>query len=381
MRVATVHADAVARDRELKPEIAATNPENGIPIRDLVELELRTEEGRELTSRAFPLVADLDALPEEAAIDFLRTIFEGGPRFLSRLAAARPFETDEGLIGAAHELGRSLDPDAQIELLDAHPRIGADPATVSALSRAEQGYGEANAPEAEPEAWIAEELETLNDAYERIFGFRFVIFVGGRPRSEILSILEPGAAGLQGAGAAPRGRRDRVHRCRPTRKDAWCGMRHEIRYGKADVRVYRTHAAPLRGVAPIPESPFTGRDNRSWAPPSRSSCVARHFSTAYTEGDNRRVVATDTMKNFIQTAALGCDAPTLEGWLREIGHRVPGDVPADGAAHDARASSFPSPAAVVPARGDGFALSDASSRGAGRPIDRLARPRARRRRR
>ena len=37
---------------------------------------------------------------------------------------------------------------------------------------------------------MAEELEALNDAYERIFGFRFVIFVAGRPRSEIVPILE-----------------------------------------------------------------------------------------------------------------------------------------------------------------------------------------------
>jgi 2-oxo-4-hydroxy-4-carboxy--5-ureidoimidazoline (OHCU) decarboxylase/GNAT superfamily N-acetyltransferase len=190
MRVVAVHGDAVARDRELKPEIAATNQENGLPLRDLVELELRTEEGQELLFRRFPLIEDLDALPEEAAIDFLKTIFEGGPRFLASLAAARPFETDEGLIGAAHELGRTLETDAQIELLDAHPRIGADPATVSALSRAEQGYDAAEASEPDPEAWIGEELETLNAAYERIFGFRFVIFVAGRPRSEILSILE-----------------------------------------------------------------------------------------------------------------------------------------------------------------------------------------------
>jgi 2-oxo-4-hydroxy-4-carboxy--5-ureidoimidazoline (OHCU) decarboxylase/GNAT superfamily N-acetyltransferase len=190
MRVAEVHRGAVARDRELKPEISATNPENGIPIRDLVELELRTGEGQELRFRRFPLIKDLDALPEEAAIDFLQTIFEGGPRFLSSLAAARPFETDAGLIGAAHELGRTLDTDAQIELLDAHPRIGADPATVSDLSRAEQGYEAADAPSEDPEAWIGEELETLNEAYERIFGFRFVIFVAGRPRSEILAILE-----------------------------------------------------------------------------------------------------------------------------------------------------------------------------------------------
>ncbi len=190
MRVATVHRNAVARDRELKPQIAANNPENGIPIRDLVELELRTEEGQELRPRRFLLVEDLDALPEEAAIDCLQTIFEGGPRFLASLAAARPFETDERLIDAAHELGRTLDPEAQIELLDAHPRIGADPATVSPLSRAEQGYDAAEGTTEDPEAWIGEELETLNDAYERIFGFRFVIFVAGRPRSEILAILE-----------------------------------------------------------------------------------------------------------------------------------------------------------------------------------------------
>ena len=38
-------------------------------------------------------------------------------------------------------------------------------------------------------------------------------------------------------------------------------MQHEIRYGKADVKVYRTYAEPLTGVTPIPESPFTGREN------------------------------------------------------------------------------------------------------------------------
>jgi len=190
MRIAAVHRDAVALDRGLKPEIAATNPENGIPIRDLVELELPTDEGEEqLRFRRFPRVEDLDALPEEAAIDFLRTIFEGGPTFLHSLAAARPFETDDGLLSAAHELGRSLDTDAQIELLDAHPRIGADPEAVSTLSRAEQGYDGDTIGE-DPEPWIAEELASLNEAYERIFGFRFVVFVAGRPQREILAILE-----------------------------------------------------------------------------------------------------------------------------------------------------------------------------------------------
>ena len=96
-------------------------------------------------------------------------------------------------------------------------------------------------------------------------------------------------------------------------------MSHEIRYGKADVRVYRTHATPLRGVPPIPESPFTGRDNTLMGAAIEVVVRGEAFLEAYTVGDNRRVVATDTMKNFIQTASLGCEAATLEGWLHEIG--------------------------------------------------------------
>jgi hypothetical protein len=81
----------------------------------------------------------------------------------------------------------------QVALLDAHPRIGADPAGVSAMSRAEQGYDRPPAGEedgADDQAWIANELEALNEAYEGLFGFRFVVFVAGRPRADIIPILE-----------------------------------------------------------------------------------------------------------------------------------------------------------------------------------------------
>ena len=75
----------------------------------------------------------------------------------------------------------------QIALLDAHPRIGADPAAVSDLSHGEQGYDD-DPPEAQ--AWVADELAALNEAYEARFGFRFTIFVAGRPRADIIPILE-----------------------------------------------------------------------------------------------------------------------------------------------------------------------------------------------
>ena len=51
-------------------------------------------------------------------------------------------------------------------------------------------------------------------------------------------------------------------------------MKHEIRYGKADVKVYRTYAEPLTGITPIPESPFRGRENTLAAARSRWSSTA-----------------------------------------------------------------------------------------------------------
>jgi len=43
------------------------------------------------------------------------------------------------------------------------------------------------------------------------------------------------------------------------------------------------------------------------------------FLPAYTEGDNRRVVATDSMKNFILRQALAYSGATLEGFLDFLG--------------------------------------------------------------
>ena len=60
-------------------------------------------------------------------------------------------------------------------MLDAHPAIGAT--ALSARSAAEQGTDE------------APELAELNREYEERFGFRFVVFVNRRPKSEIVPIL------------------------------------------------------------------------------------------------------------------------------------------------------------------------------------------------
>ena len=212
MRVAAIHAGAVAEDRRLKPEISARNPENGLPIEDLVEFELREEALQQrLTSRGFPLAEDLDRLPAEAFVAELMPLFEGGGRFLAKLAGARPFETDEGLLAGAFEAAHGASEEERIELVQAHPPIGADPETVSAMSFAEQGYAaetgdlngedealfsdaelaeEAAAERAREIARAYDELKMLNELYEQRFGFRYVIFVAGRPKTEIVPLLE-----------------------------------------------------------------------------------------------------------------------------------------------------------------------------------------------
>jgi urate oxidase len=64
-------------------------------------------------------------------------------------------------------------------------------------------------------------------------------------------------------------------------------MRAEIRYGKHEISFYRTH--PGRSL-------FAGR--------ASVDVYGDNFMPAYTEGDNRNVVATDTMKNFVHAMAL-----------------------------------------------------------------------------
>jgi 2-oxo-4-hydroxy-4-carboxy-5-ureidoimidazoline decarboxylase len=128
-------------------------------------------------------VARLDALTEAGFADVVAAWFEGAPRFLARLAAARPFGDEATLFARAEAIALGMPEDEQIELIDAHPRLGAPPATVSAASHREQGY------DRDTTAAIAD-LERLNAAYESRFGFRFCVFVDGRSRPELVPVLE-----------------------------------------------------------------------------------------------------------------------------------------------------------------------------------------------
>jgi 2-oxo-4-hydroxy-4-carboxy-5-ureidoimidazoline decarboxylase len=138
-----------------------------------------------------PPIEVLDVISAGIFAATMAPLFEGAPRFLGRLAVARPFGSLDELFARARQIAHAMPVAEQLELIDAHPRLGAPPASVSALSFVEQGYerdaAEAAAREAVADRTrVAGELDRLNAAYEDRFGFRYCVFVGGRSKFELL---------------------------------------------------------------------------------------------------------------------------------------------------------------------------------------------------
>ena len=111
-------------------------------------------------------------LPRQLSAEELAELFEGRTPFVERLAAL------DDPLGRARAVATELSDDERKEILDAHPAIGA---SGSARSNREQGTDD--------DPSVLAELAELNAAYEAKFGFRFVVFVNGRPRRAIVPVL------------------------------------------------------------------------------------------------------------------------------------------------------------------------------------------------
>jgi hypothetical protein len=105
-------------------------------------------------------------LPGQLSREELEELFSGPSTLVSVLA-----ETVDPL-GRAEEIALGLEDQDKVEALAAHPRIG-EP------SPEQHGGNPA----------VLTELAYLNQVYDEKFGFRFVVFVAGRRREEILEVL------------------------------------------------------------------------------------------------------------------------------------------------------------------------------------------------
>jgi len=137
-------------------------------------------------------IDELDVIAPGAFASRVALLFEGARGFLGRLAVARPLGTSDAMFATARTIAHAMPEDEQVELIDAHPRLGAPPGSVSALSYVEQGYAAEAAQEAADAeaARVAAVLARLNTTYEERFGFRYCVFVAGRPRAALLPEME-----------------------------------------------------------------------------------------------------------------------------------------------------------------------------------------------
>ena len=113
-------------------------------------------------------------LPRKLTVEELAELFEGRTRLLEQLAEI------EDPLGRADEVLATIGDEDKVEALNAHPAIG-QRRGLSTRSAAEQG--------ADAEPAVLSELAYLNQVYEEKFGFRFVVFVAGRSKREILEVL------------------------------------------------------------------------------------------------------------------------------------------------------------------------------------------------
>ena len=130
----------------------------------------------ETRTARFPTVGKLNEVSVPRFIEAVAMLFEPAPRFGAWLAAARPFASDDDLMKAAARIAHRMAEADQLELINAHPRLGAR-GRLSDASRREQGAA-ADA--------VDRELAKLNAAYEKRFGFRYLVYVAGRSREALI---------------------------------------------------------------------------------------------------------------------------------------------------------------------------------------------------
>jgi len=130
-------------------------------------------------------IASVNAMSDDAFVEHFGGVLEDAPYLAADVATCRPFVDASALAGAFGDVVRSLEPDAALILLLAHPELGAR-RPMAAASVEEQAS--AGLPDAE--ATLRHRLAEGNAAYRQRFGFPFILAVRGRTPSEIVDVLE-----------------------------------------------------------------------------------------------------------------------------------------------------------------------------------------------
>ena len=276
-------------------------------------------------------VAELNELDRDDFVERVGFAFEDSPWIAASAWEARPFESVDQMHAAMVAVVTGAGRDRHLELIRAHPDLAGSASLAGELTPASSAeQASAGLDRLPPESYAR--LTAATETYRERFGFPFVVCVR---EHTVESIIEAAEARIRSepdqevrtalgeiAKIAALRLRDAVSE--DGRVDRLPGVDYEISYGKARVPVYRHYAAPLEGIAAVPESSFTGRANSVFANEITVEVFGDNFLPAYTRGDNSNVVATDSMKNFILREGQTYEGATLEGYLDHLGQGLLG---------------------------------------------------------
>ena len=160
----------------------------------------------------------IDAGAADACAAALAPLFEGAPRFLARLCAERPFGDPGALFAVARRVARAM-PEARAGRAHRRPSaarrttgVGLGAVVRRAGLRPRGRRPRRGRGRSASDAGSTAELDRLNAAYEARFGFRYCVFVAGRPRADLAARVRGRAARRPCHRDRPGARRRRRHR-------------------------------------------------------------------------------------------------------------------------------------------------------------------------
>lgn len=129
----------------------------------------------------------LDALGADEAAARL-TACCGSSRWVARMLAARPFRSAQRAKEIADRIWSDLSPTDWREAFDHHPRIGGQQAAVAQDATGARWSSEEQSRVATAGADVKAELARVNEAYERRFGYIYIVCATGKSAEEMLTI-------------------------------------------------------------------------------------------------------------------------------------------------------------------------------------------------
>ena len=137
---------------------------------------------------SIPHLDSLNSLsPSDAEQEFLKCC--GSKNWAQQMVVERPFGSLNQLIKDSDRIWRSLEPADWLEAFQSHPKIGEKKAAAAIAAEAQQWAEDEQSGTRAATAETIAELTELNSAYEKKFGYIFIVCASGKSSEEMLGIL------------------------------------------------------------------------------------------------------------------------------------------------------------------------------------------------